>query len=325
MSFDPGTPTLDQLRVFLTVVDVGSFAGAARRLGRATSVISYSIANLEAQLGVLLFDRESTRKPQLTEAGRTVLSEARTISTGISGLRAKVRGLLQGLEAEIQLVLDVMLPAARVVDALKAFRAEFPTVSLRLYVEALGAVTQMVLNRTATIGICGPLDVEVAGLERVGVGSVELIPVAAPDHPLARAGQNAPGAGRDHIQLVLTDRAPLTQSQDLGVIGTQTWRLADLGSKHMLLREGIGWGYMPEPMVREDLEGGRLVQLDMPEYKDGFIRLHAIYRTETPPGPAGSWLIARFVAQSAGAAAVANQRSIRSAARDRRKRPAGAE
>ena len=256
MSFDPGTPTLDQLRVFLTVVDVGSFAGAARRLGRATSVISYSIANLEAQLGILLFDRESTRKPQLTEAGRTVLSEARTISTGISGLRAKVRGLLQGLEAEIQLVLDVMLPAARVVDALKAFRAEFPTVSLRLYVEALGAVTQMVLNRTATIGICGPLDVEVAGLERVGVGSVELIPVAAPDHPLARAGQNAPGAGRDHIQLVLTDRAPLTQSQDLGVIGTQTWRLADLGSKHMLLREGIGWGYMPEPMVREDLERG---------------------------------------------------------------------
>ena len=325
MSSDPGTPTLDQLRVFLTVVDVGSFAGAARRLGRATSVISYSIANLEAQLGVLLFDREATRKPQLTEAGRTVLSEARTISNGINGLRAKVRGLLQGLEAEIHLVLDVMLPASRVVDALKAFRVEFPTVSLRLYMEALGALPQMVLNRTATIEICGPLDVEVAGLERVGVGSVELIPVAAPDHPLARAGQNAPGAGRDHIQLVLTDRAPLTQSQDLGVIGTQTWRLADLGSKHMLLKEGIGWGYMPEPMVREDIEAGRLVRLDMREYKDGFMRLHAIYRTDTPPGPAGSWLIARFVAQSAGAAAVANQRSIRSAARDRRKRPAGAE
>src|SRR5262249_8573088 len=45
----PGTPTLDQLQVFLTVVDVGSFAGAARRLGRATSVISYSISNLEGQ------------------------------------------------------------------------------------------------------------------------------------------------------------------------------------------------------------------------------------------------------------------------------------
>jgi DNA-binding transcriptional LysR family regulator len=324
MSSDPGTPTLDQLRVFLTVVDVGSFAGAARRLGRATSVISYSIANLEAQLGVSLFDRESTRKPQLTEAGRTVLSEARTISNGINGLRAKVRGLLQGLEAEIRLVLDVMLPAARVVDGLKAFRSEFPTVSLRLYVEALGAVTQMVLDRKATIGVAGPLDEVVAGIERIGLGSVELIPVAAPDHPLALAGRNAPGAGRDHIQLVLTDRSPLTQGQDFEVIGTQTWRLADLGAKHMLMREGIGWGNMPEPMVRDDLAARRLVLLDMPDFKGGAYRLHAIYRTDTPPGPAGSWLIARFEAQAAGVAAVAVQRSTPSASRDRRKRAASA-
>ena len=103
------------------------------------------------------------------------------------------------------------------------------------------------------------------------------------------AGARGPQcAGRDHIQLVLTDRSPLTQGQDRGVIGTQTWRLADLGSKHMLLKEGIGWGYMPAPMVREDVEAGRLVRLDMREYKDGFMRLHAIYRTDTPPGPAGS-------------------------------------
>jgi hypothetical protein len=59
-------------------------------------------------------------------------------------------------------------------------------------------------------------------------------------------------------------------------------------------------------------------QLDLPEYKDGFIRLHAIYRTDTPPGPAGSWLIARFVAQAEGVAKVANQ----AASRDRRKRSA---
>jgi DNA-binding transcriptional LysR family regulator len=131
MLSEPGVPTLDQLRIFLAVVEVGSFAGAARQLGRATSVISYSIANLEAQLGVLLFDRNSTRKPRLTEAGRGVLSEARAVTNGINRLRAKVRSLHQGIEAEISLVLDVMLPAARVVDALKAFRTEFPTVSLR--------------------------------------------------------------------------------------------------------------------------------------------------------------------------------------------------
>jgi DNA-binding transcriptional LysR family regulator len=320
MTSDPGTPTLDQLRVFLTIAEVGSFAGAARKLGRATSVISYSVANLEAQLGVLLFDRESTRKPQLTEAGRTVLSEARTISNGVNGIRAKVKGLLQGLEAEIHLVLDVMLPASRVVDVLKAFRSEFPTVSLRLYVEALGAVMQMVLDRAATIGIGGPLDAEVAGIERIGVGSVELVPVAAPDHPLARAGRNLPGAGRDHIQLVLTDRSPLTQGQELAVVGTQTWRLADLGSKHVLLKEGIGWGNMPEPMVRGDIEAGRLVRLDMPDCEGGPYRLQAIYRTDTPPGPAGSWLINRFEAQAPGPTEATDQNPIPSAARGQQKR-----
>lgn len=300
MTSEPGTPTLDQLKVFVTVVDVGSFAGAARRLGRATSVISYAIANLEAQLGVSLFDRQSTRLPQLTEAGRAVLAEARTIHNGIDGLRAKVKGLLRGLEAEIHLALDVMLPAPRVVDALKAFRAEFPTVTLRLHIEALGAVTQMVLNRDAVLGVSGPLDAGIAGINRIAVGSVELIPVAASDHPLARAGENPPGAGRDHVQLVLTDRSPLTQGREFAVLGTRTWRLADLGSKHMLLREGIGWGNMPIPMIQEDLENGRLVRLNMPDAKGGAYSLEAIYRTDTPPGPAGRWLIERFRAQAEG-------------------------
>src|SRR5215469_13230471 len=91
MASEPGAPTLDQLRIFLTIVDTGSFAAAARSLNRANSVISYAIANLEAQLGFPLFDRESTRKPQLTAAGRSILAEARTVSDGIAGLRAKAR------------------------------------------------------------------------------------------------------------------------------------------------------------------------------------------------------------------------------------------
>ncbi|OYX14993.1 MAG: LysR family transcriptional regulator [Rhizobiales bacterium 32-66-8] len=302
MSHDPGMPTLDQLRVFLAVTDSGSFAGAARRLGRATSVISYAIANLEAQLGVVLFDRESTRKPRLTEAGRAVLLEARTIAGGIDGLRAKVRGLQQGLEAEVHLVIDVMLPAARVADALKAFLVEFPSVPLHLHVEALGAVAQMVLSGAATIGVSGPLpgDAGMAGIERIGVGTVDLIPVAAPDHPLAVEGA-PPGLARNHIQLVLSDRSPLTGGMDFAVIATRTWRLADLGAKHTLLREGIGWGNMPLPLVAQDLADGRLVRLVLPDSQERQYRFDAIYRSDTPPGPAGDWLIRRFADQAAHA------------------------
>ncbi len=109
---------------------------------------------------------------------------------------------------------------------------------------------------------------------------------------------NLPGAGRDHVQLVLSDRSSLTRNQEFGVLGTRTWRLADLGSKLMLLREGVGWGNMPAPMVAEDLASGRLVLLDLPDLRGGFYGFDAIYRADTPPGPAAAWLIARLVAQS---------------------------
>lgn len=304
MIADPGTPTLDQLKVFITVVDVGSFAGAARKLNRATSVISYAVANLEAQLGVSLFDRDTTRKPQLTPYGRAVLAEARSVHSGIDGLRAKVKGLLQGLESEVHLALDVMLPTDRIVDALKAFRAEFSTVTLHLHMEALGGVTQLVLDRAANIGVSGPLpgNAGTPGVERIGVGSVVLIPVAAPDHPLA-CKKADPGDSRNHVQLVLTDRSRLTGAIDFAVVSPRTWRLADLGSKHTLLKEGIGWGNMPRPMVEADLAAGRLVHLDLPDVRGGVYSLEAIYRADSPPGPAATWLIERFKGQVSSPAA----------------------
>ena len=295
-----GTPTFDQLRVFLCVVEAGSFAAAGRRLNRATSVISYSIANLELQLGLPLFDRESTRKPQLTEAGHAVLAEARTVSHSLDALRAKVNGMLSGLEAEVSLVVSVLMPGARLVDALKAFQAQFPTVTLRLNVEALGAVQQFVASGKAVIGIGVEIwDMASDPLEHIAVGDVEMLSVAAPSHPLAMADGAAPGRAREHVQLVIADRSPLSEGQEFGVIATRTWRLSDLSSKHTLLLAGIGWGSMPAHMVQADLEAGRLVELHMPEAKHRRLPFTAIYRTERPPGPAGRWLIQRFVEQAA--------------------------
>lgn len=291
---DPGTPTFDQLTIFLTVVETGSFAAAGRRLNRATSVISYGVANLEAQLGLTLFERQGTRKPRLTPAGEAVLAEARSIGQGFDGLRAKVKGLLDGLEAQVDLAIDVMLPSKWLGKALAAFYAEFPTVALNLHVEALGAVTALVLDRKAVIGISGPLAAEIPGVENVIIGSVPLIPVASPQHPLAREKSLQPGAGRDHVQLVLTDRSPLSDGREFAVVSPHTWRLADLGAKLALLREGIGWGNMPRPMIEADLAAGTLVELAMPDDTGTDYRLSCIYRRDTPPGPAASWLLERF-------------------------------
>ncbi|QIG81544.1 LysR family transcriptional regulator [Stakelama tenebrarum] len=293
---EPGTPTYDQLRTFLAVVETGSFGAAGRALNRAVSVISYGIANLEAQLGVTLFDREGSRTPRLTEAGKAVLAEARSVAEGMDGLRARVKGLLEGLEAEVSMAVDVMLPSECLGRVLREFRAAFPTVTLRLHVEALGAVTALVLDRTAGIGISGPLAVGHEGVQTVAAGSVAMVPVAAPDHPLARLHAIPPGAAREHIQLVLTDRSPLTEGQDFAVLSPRSWRLADLGAKHALLRQGVGWGNMPLPMIEPDLIDGSLVRLAMPEEPAGAYRFHAIHRRDSPPGPAACWLRDQFVA-----------------------------
>lgn len=297
---NPGTPTLDQLRIFLAIVDTGSFAAAGRRLNRAVSVISYGIANLEAQLGLTLFEREGTRKPQLTVAGRALLAEARAISQGIDSLRAKVKGMLDGLEAEVDLAVDVMLPAERLGMVLRTFATEYPTVQLRLHVEALGAITAMVLDRRAMIGISGPLAAGVEGVECVAAGSIPMVPVAAPDHPLGRMERIPPGAGRDYTQLVLTDRSRFTEGQDYSVLSPKTWRLADLGAKHALLREGIGWGNMPLPMIEGDLVAGTLVRLAMPDHPGGTYRFAGVWRRDAPPGPAASWLLEQFVDLGSG-------------------------
>ena len=294
-----GHPSLDQLRTFLTVAEAGSFTAAARALNRRQSVVSYTIAALEQQLGGLkLFDR-TTRRPTLTEAGRTLLAEARKVSLGVDGLRARAKGLMAGLEPELTVAADVMLPTALLVDALVAFRDAFPTVTLRLSVEALGTVAQLVHDGTCAVGVSGPLARSVAELEQRLIGGVRLLPVAAPGHPLgAWPGQIPLAALREHVQLVLTDRSDLTKGRDFGVLSAETWRLGDLGAKHALLLAGLGWGGLPDAMVEGDLASGRLVLLDIAGWVPDDYRFFAVHRRDTPPGPAGRWFIDRLARTS---------------------------
>lgn len=291
---EPRSPTLDQISIFLAIVEAGSFTAAARKLDRATSAVSYAIANLENQLGLPLFVRTGAAKPRLTEAGRAILSDGRGLAIAMDGLLARARGLTQGLEAEVRLVVDVMLPAKQLVRALDDFRRKFPTVGVRLQVEGLGAVTEAVLDGDAMFGLSGPLELANDLLVRGPAGSVKLIPVAHPDHPLAGLGKVGEAEARDHVQLVLADRSALTEGRDFGVLAVKTWRLADLGAKHALLLAGLGWGSMPKPIVSDDLKRGRLVSLAIDAWDNARIHFHTIHRRDTPPGPAASWLMERL-------------------------------
>lgn len=288
-------PTLDQLQVLVAVADTGSFSAAGRRLNRAQSVISYTIANLEAQLGLKLFQREGTREPTLTTEGKAVLADARRMVGVLNDIRARAEGLTRGLEAELAIAVDVSLPAPALTRALVAFNREFPTVALQLNVGTLGVTWDQLLTRNSQVSFGGqPVSVS-DELVSVRIGEASMTPVAAPGHPLATyAGRVPLSVVREHIQLVVSDVSQMTKGKDFGVFAYRTWRMTDMSVKRDLILSGLGWGGLPTWMILEDVTAGRLVVLDLEPYPERPYELHAFYRADTPPGPAASWLIERF-------------------------------
>lgn len=292
--------SLDQLRTFVAAADEGSFSAAARRLKRTQSAVSESIANLEAQLAVTLFDR-SSRYPRLTSQGNVLLADARSVVGAVDGMKARAKGIAGGLESELTAVIDVFFPIAAIADVAHAFRAEFPATPLRLYVEALGGAVQPVMDGRASFGMVGSLPTLPPGLLVERITSVGFVMVAAARHPLASYDGLIPREElARHIQLVLTDRSALSAGREFGVMSPSTWRLADLFAKHAFLAGGLGWGGMPLHAVEKDIAEGRLIKLlieDMPP--DGLrLPMSVVYRVDAPPGPAGRWMIDRLKQQS---------------------------
>ena len=287
--------SLDQLRTFIAAADEGSFSAAGRRLNRAQSVVSQTLANLEAQLRVRLFDR-TARAPVLTEAGRALLPEARAVAGGMDHFKARARGLAGGLESELSVVVEVMFPMSVLTRAVTAFKAAFPMTPLRLYVEALGAVLEPVLDGRCAFGVTGSLPLVSAQMTRERLLGVALRMVVAPDHPLAAYNGPIPTAVlAEHTQLVLSDRSDLTKGRDFGVFSPKTWRLADLGAKHAFLSAGLGWGGMPHDLIETDLRVGGLVEIQLEDSPTQMVMpMSAIFRTDMPPGPAGRWMIERL-------------------------------
>src|SRR5476649_62168 len=261
--------SFDQLRAFIGSVDEGSFSAAARKLRRAQSVVSELVSSLEGQIGVPLFDR-SGRYPRLTPEGAVLLADARSIASGVDGMKARAKGMASGLEPELSVVVDVLFPIAAITEAAKEFREKFPGTPLRLYVEALGAAYQPVLDGIAGFGIVGSLPLMPSGLTAERLMGVTMVMVAARAHPLAKYQGIIPKSElAKHVQLVLTDRSSLSKGREFGVMSPSTWRLADLFAKHAFLLGGLGWGGMPMHVVQDDLSSGRLVELSIEDIPAG--------------------------------------------------------
>jgi DNA-binding transcriptional LysR family regulator len=288
--------SLDQLRAFIAAVDEGSFSAGARKLHRAQSAVSELVSNLEAQLGVVLFDR-SERYPKLTPAGIQLVADARTVVANVDLLKARAKGISHGLESELSAVVDVLFPIEAIAESAKEFRDRFPRTPLRIYVEALGGAYQPVLDGRCSLGVVGSLPIAPDSMTLERLQGLPMSMVAAREHPLALFSGVIPRTELvKHVQLVLTDRSELTAGREFGVLSPLTWRLGDLFAKHAFLLKGLGWGGMPLHAVKQDLLEGRLVKLSIEDLAEEslILPMSAAYLTAKPPGPAGRWLIERL-------------------------------
>jgi DNA-binding transcriptional LysR family regulator len=287
--------SLDQLRTFIAAADEGSFSAAGRRLRRAQSVVSQTLANLEGQLGVKLFDRRG-HLPVLTDQGRALLADARRVAGHVDLLKARAKSLAGGLEPELSVAVDVMFPDAAFTAAVAAFQREFPATLLRFDIES-SAVMEPVLDGRCAVGIVGSWALLPPQLTHEPLLTISGRTVVAARHPLATQRGRIPlDILAKHIQITHIDPSDISGGSEPRLKIPRVWRLSHLGAKLAFLRAGFGFGGMPLHLIQADLASGRLVEITTEDAPAGgrSIEMWAIYRTDTPPGPAGRWFIDRL-------------------------------
>lgn len=257
------TLTINQLRTFVAVCDEASFSKASRRLMRAQSAISHSIAALEAALGVALFSREG-HKPVLTTAGRLLLADARAVIANTEELKNRARSIATTGVSELVVGVDPHFPRGPLVKGLTELKAEAPLLQVKLFSQMSSKSETLVRDGRCTIALVMAASevLDAGALERRHVCDVPFVTVCASDHPLS--GQAAPVCAVElqrHTQLVITDHHTDRHGLSTCAIGERTWFVADLAAARDFVLAGLGWAHMPLENVAADIANGHLHQL----------------------------------------------------------------
>jgi DNA-binding transcriptional LysR family regulator len=296
-----GSLTLDQLRVLVTIADLGSFSAAGRQLHRVQSAISQAVAALEESQGVVLFDRCGHR-PRLTDVGRVLVEQARRVLASATKFEAMAASTRTGLEPELALAIDPLVPTAPLIESLSALSVAFPDLVVTFSTEGLGGSLRRLRSGAAALAICVLLPVVPDDIAAFPLLRVRLQAVVSPDHPLAALGRPAQEDDlAPYVQLVLSDPVD-PDGPDYGLAGERRWRFVDLGRRLDFLLAGFGWCRMPMHLIEPALAAGTLVPIAIADDStppEG-LTIHAAHRRDRAPGMAGRWLLGELRDRLAG-------------------------
>jgi DNA-binding transcriptional LysR family regulator len=261
--------SLDALLTVDTIARRGSFAGAAKELFRVPSTISYTIAKLEEDLGVQLFERFGPRVA-LTVAGAELLKEGRYLLKAAADLESRVRRVASGWETEFTIAVDSALSPVALAADIGAFYEATDQTRLRLVKEQLSGTWEALLDRRADLLVgaagAGPAG---GGYSAEPIGTMAFTFVVSPQHPLAAATHPLGKADLvAHRAVSVSDSARQLQPRTIGLLfGQDTISVPDMQTKYCMQRAGIGFGFLPALWVQEDIAAGRLIQKEVEEPK----------------------------------------------------------
>ena len=259
--------TPDALVMMDTIARTGSFAAAARELGKVPSALTYNVRQLEDALDVLLFDR-SSRQAQLTAAGEELLNEGRRLLAEIDAVANRVRRVATGWETQLTVAVDGVMSSVTVFELCEAFYAETRDAGggagtrLRLRTEVLVGTWEALLSGEADLAIgVGPRTAPPAGVEYAPLGELEFVFAVAPHHPLAsHEGPISDAELLKHRAVAVADSAQRLSPVTVNLLpGQDVLTVATTEAKIEAQLRCLGCGFLPEPMARYHLEAGRLV------------------------------------------------------------------
>lgn len=284
---------LDQLTVFETIADTGTFSAAAKKLNRTVSAVGYTIGQLEGHLGLTLFDRSGYR-PKLTEEGKAILRDANMIARRIERLSARAGALQKQAAVNATILIDSLFPRQPLITALTAFSRQHPEVQLTIQEVQVDIIAERLEAGEAHIGLLALNDtLPMRHFDGRQIALRGAFPVVAPDHPLAQIKAPFPLSEFDNYrQIILSSEAVDEGRYNYHVHITDLWAVNTATLALDLVREGVGWAFMTRDTVAADLEAGRLVTLDCADIHDwAALRFTAFWQTNNPPDARLSYLI----------------------------------
>ncbi|BCK61794.1 LysR family transcriptional regulator [Aeromonas hydrophila] len=289
-------PSLEQLKTLLVAAQAGSFSAAARQLGKAQSVVSTAIANLEIDLGLELFDR-SGRYPVLTEAGTRISQEASILLAQSERLQAIAGELATGVESRLTLAIDDDSHLPWLGSLLEEFATRYPTVELELLFPLMEDVTELLKSGRAQLGISYQQVALQRGIVTRTLGKVVMPLVVSPEHPLAHRGLVQEVDLQGARQLVATGRREGPERQRFRIASQVWWVEGDLGVLE-LVKRGLGWGVVPDFLLHRPLARGEVVVLKPDFITQPELALELQWHRARPLGQAGRWLKEALLARA---------------------------